>query len=84
MEELVNHPVLVKFRTLILEDRFKESLKKSKQVTSKSHAEKFGFLSNAYFNAIQNGKTAPSLETFLYMIDKMGYEIEFKNKETNI
>ena len=79
----INHPALVKFRKLILQDRFKESVELGKAVRSRDQCKKFGFISNTYFNNLENGKVTPSLETFLDMIDTMGYEIEFKPKKEN-
>jgi transcriptional regulator with XRE-family HTH domain len=77
----INHPAIVKFRRLILQDRFKESTEKGKPVRSIEQSKKFGFISNTYFNNIENGRVTPSLETFLDMVDIMGYEIDFFVKQ---
>jgi hypothetical protein len=80
----VNHPAMVAFRKLIIQDRIKETANSGKIVRSIKHKDKFGFISNTYFNQIENGIATPSLETFLDMIDIMGYDIHFvpKNQES--
>lgn len=80
----INHPAMVAFRKLIIQDRFKATVDSGKVVRSIKHREKFGFFSNTYFNQIENGIATPSLETFLDMIDIMGYDIHFvpKNQES--
>jgi hypothetical protein len=81
MEILKNHPTLIEFRKIIFEDRYDMYKNKGYKVTSIEHSKKFNFLSASYFNNIENGRTNPSLETLLYMLDMMGYEINFVKKQ---
>lgn len=75
-----NHPALVSFRKLIIEDRYKMMRETGRKVNSTEHGKKFQFLSNPYFNNIENGKVTPSFDTFLDMLDIMGYEIQYVEK----
>ena len=80
-QELLKHPALVEFRQLLFADRLQKSNQKKRQVRSYEQAYEFGFLSHVYYNQIENGKKPPSLSTMLLMLDKMGYEIQFKKKK---
>jgi hypothetical protein len=76
-----DHQAMIKFRQLIFQDRMEKTQGKGKIVTSRDHAAQFGFLSNPYFNRIENGAITPSLETFLDMLDILGYDIAFVKKQ---
>lgn len=76
----INHPALVSFRKLIIEDRYRLMIELGRKVNSTEHGKRFQFLSNPYFNNIENGKVTPSFDTFLDMLDIMGYEIQYVPK----